>query len=114
MKTLVKGSSSILKFLLAPIELYTLSLLCLVASVSAAEPAREASDTNAARLPLSGVILYSSGVGYFERRGEVDGEAQINLSFKVDDVNDLLKSMVVQDFNGGHISAVTYGSRDPI
>src|SRR2546423_15248060 len=60
----------------------------------------------AARLPLSEVILYSSGVGYFERRGEVDGRADIELKFKVDDINDLLKSMVVQDFSGGQVSTV--------
>jgi hypothetical protein len=67
-----------------------------------------------AKLPLSEVILYSSGVGYFERAGEVNGHAEVDLRFKVDDINDLLKSMVVRDFNGGRVSTVTYGSRDPI
>src|SRR5262245_29879260 len=66
------------------------------------------------RLPLSELILYSSGVGYFERVGEVEGRAEVDLRFKVDDINDLLKSLFVQDFNGGQISAVTYGSRDPL
>ena len=68
----------------------------------------------AAGLPLTDVILYSSGVGYFERKGEVEGRAQIDLRFKADDINDLLKSMVVQDLNGGRVTAVTYGSRDPL
>jgi hypothetical protein len=65
-------------------------------------------------LPLSDVVLYSSGVGYFQRDGDVQGKAQVDLRFKVDNINDLLKSMVVQDFDGGRISAVTYGSRDPV
>ena len=29
-------------------------------------------------------------------------------------INDILKSLVVQDFGGGKISTVTYGSRDPV
>ena len=65
-------------------------------------------------LPLAEVVLYSSGVGYFQRDGQVDGKAQVDLRFKVDNINDLLKSMVVQDFDGGRIAAVTYGSRDPV
>jgi hypothetical protein len=65
-------------------------------------------------LPLTEVVLYSSGVGYFERMGEVDGRAEVDLRFKTDDINDLLKSMVVQDFNGGRVTTVTYGSRDPL
>jgi hypothetical protein len=71
-------------------------------------------EANKGKLPLSEVVLYSSGVGYFERTGEIEGKKEVELRFKVEDINDLLKSMVVQDFNGGHISTVTYGSRDPI
>ena len=82
-------------------------------SASAAERSANA-NASAATLPLSTVILYSSGVGFFERAGEVNGRAEVDLRFKVDDVNDLLKSMVVQDLNGGRVSTVTYTSRDPI
>lgn len=67
-----------------------------------------------AQLPLSEIILYSSGVGYFQRDGQVDGSATVDLRFKVDDINDLLKSLVVQDRDGGRVSTVTYGSRDPL
>jgi hypothetical protein len=67
-----------------------------------------------AGLPVSQVVLYSSGVGYFERDGQVENRAQVDLRFKVENINDLLKSMVVQDFDGGRVSTVTYGSRDPI
>jgi hypothetical protein len=65
-------------------------------------------------VPLSAVVLYNSGVGFFEHRGQVEGDAQIDLRFRVDDINDLLKSMVLQDLGGGHISTVTYASKDPI
>jgi hypothetical protein len=66
------------------------------------------------KLPVKRVALFNSGVGYFEHRGKVTGDATVDLKFNVDDVNDLLKSMVLEDFNGGQISTVTYGSRDPI
>ena len=65
-------------------------------------------------LPVSELILYSSGVGYFQRDGQVQGKASVELQFKVDDINDLLKSAVVQDLDGGQVSTVTYGSRDPL
>lgn len=65
-------------------------------------------------LPLREVILYSSGVGYFERAGEVSDRARIELRFRTEDINDLLKSMVVQDLGGGTVGAITYDSRDPI
>ena len=65
-------------------------------------------------LPLSEVVLYTSGVGYFRRDGGVEENAQVELRFKTEDINDLLKSLVVQDYSGGQVSTVTYGSRDPV
>src|SRR5947209_7843377 len=61
-------------------------------------------------LPIGQVILFSSGVGYFQREGEVDGAAHIDLSFPASDINDLLKSLVLQDLGGGRVSAVSYDS----
>jgi hypothetical protein len=48
------------------------------------------------------------------REGTVDGDARIDLSFQAADINDLLKSMVVQDLDGGRIATVSYDSKDPI
>ena len=67
-----------------------------------------------ASLPLAKVLLYSSGVGYFQHDGEVQGRARLDLSFRTEAVNDLLKSLVVQDFGGGRISTVRFDSRDPL
>jgi hypothetical protein len=44
----------------------------------------------------------------------VNGNAQINLSFKQSQVDDVLKSMVVLDLNQGKIGAVSYNSSAPI
>src|SRR5712691_1053872 len=73
-----------------------------------------AETTSQATLPLTKIVLYASGVGYFQRDGQIDGRGQVALRFKVDNINDLLKSMIVQDFDGGQVSTVTYDSRDPI
>src|SRR4029079_4248656 len=56
----------------------------------------------------------SNGVAYIERRGMVSGNAEINLSFKQSQVDDVLKSMVVLDLGKGHIGAVSYNSSAPI
>src|SRR5262249_48379625 len=64
------------------------------------------------QLPISQVVLFSSGVGYFQREGEVEGATRVDLSFQMQDINDLLKSMVLQDLGGGRISTVSYDSQD--
>ena len=66
------------------------------------------------KLPIRRVILYSNGVAYVERRGFVTGNAEINLSFKQSQVDDVLKSMIVLDLNKGRIGAVSYNSSAPI
>ena len=73
-----------------------------------------AADEKGPQLPLKKVVMFSSGVGYFERRGDVEGNAKVELKFNVRDINDLLKSLVLQDLGGGQISTVTYASKDPI
>lgn len=65
-------------------------------------------------LPITRVTLYTSGVGYFERGGEVQGDARLTLYFPVGQVNDVLKSLVLLDGGGGAISPVTYAAQDPV
>lgn len=69
--------------------------------------------TNENVLPIRRVILYSNGVAYIERRGTVSGSAEVNLSFKQSQVDDVLKSMVVLDLGAGRIGAVSYNSSAP-
>lgn len=65
-------------------------------------------------LPLSKIVLYSSGVGYFQHDGTVQDRARLDLRFNVNQINDLLKSVIVQDLGGGKVASVTYSSRDPV
>ncbi|HYP26022.1 MAG TPA: hypothetical protein VE262_04820 [Blastocatellia bacterium] len=64
-------------------------------------------------LPIRRVILYSNGVAFFERRGMVRGDAEVDLPFKQSQVDDVLKSMVVLDLGRGRIGAVSYNSSAP-
>jgi hypothetical protein len=68
----------------------------------------------AEQLPVSRVVLFSSGVGHFLREGAVEGDARVDLAFPVQDVNDLLKSMVPLDRDGGQVRAVSYDSSAPL
>jgi hypothetical protein len=85
---------------------------------STAQPHKDTPPEGAAlkvtQLPIGQVVLFSSGVGYFQRQGSVEGDARVDLSFPVSDINDLLKSMVLRDLDGGHIAAVSYDSNAPI
>ena len=76
-------------------------------------PQTAATRSNTQTLPIRRVILYSNGVAYIERRGMVSGHAEINLSFKQSQVDDVLKSMVVLDLGQGRIGTVSYNSSAP-
>lgn len=94
-----------------PVIRTTFGMLALALSLALAATVRGlAAD---APLPLESVVLFTSGVGYFQHAGEVTGDATVEMQFAADDVNDLLKSMVVLDRDGG-AATVTYASRDPV
>ncbi|MBC7856459.1 MAG: hypothetical protein IAF94_23765 [Pirellulaceae bacterium] len=89
--------------------------VCLVAVASVVTLAGFATaEEPGTNIPLKRVVMFSSGVAFYERNGDVEGNATVDLRFNTRDINDLLKSMVLQDEGGGKISTVSYGSKDPI
>jgi hypothetical protein len=64
-----------------------------------------------ADLALQRVMLSSAGVGYFEYAAEVDGPATLGLDVPLDEVDDVLKSLVVFDSAGG-VGGVELPGRD--
>ncbi|WP_447968652.1 hypothetical protein [Nitrospira sp. M1] len=70
--------------------------------------------TEVAHIPISKVVLYTSGVGYFQHDGTVQDQTEIQLPVRATEINDLLKSLVVQDFDGGTVSSIHYQSQDPL
>src|SRR5580700_6169643 len=68
----------------------------------------------AARLPVTRVILYKNGVGYFEHAGQVRGSQDVNVDFTTAQLNDVLKSLTVLDLGKGRITGVSYNSTAPL
>src|ERR1039458_3319287 len=68
----------------------------------------------AAELPVREVILYKHGVGFFERLGTLGAGESARLDFRPTEMNDVLKSLTIQEKGGGKISGVRYDSDVPL
>lgn len=66
------------------------------------------------KLPVRRVILYKTGVGYFEHLGEVRGDQTVGIDFTSGQLNDVLQSLTVLDLGGGRITGVNYNSEAPL
>ncbi len=60
-------------------------------------------------LPITHITLYKHGVGFFERRAQVSGE-EVILSFRVAEMNDILKSLTAVDWGGGQVLGIDYAT----
>src|SRR5436190_19643457 len=72
------------------------------------------SAANAADLPVKQVVLYKHGVGYFERAGQLGPGESARLDFKAAEMNDVLKSLTVEEKGGGKITGLRYDSSEPL
>ncbi len=99
-------------------RLRTLALLWLaLATMSYAQTSAQptvrpatAATGSAARLPVTRVILYKNGVGYFEHSGRIRGNQDVDIDFTTAQLNDVLKSLTVLDLGKGRITGVSYNS----
>ena len=66
------------------------------------------------KLPLRRIVLYKSGVGYFEHAGNVRGNAGVEIDLTSSQLDDVLKSLTALDLNGGRIVGASYNSEEPI
>jgi len=60
-------------------------------------------------LPITHLTLYKHGVGFFERRASLSGE-EVELSFRVEEMNDILKSLTAIDWGGGQVLGLEYAT----
>src|SRR5579863_2415542 len=67
----------------------------------------------AAELPVRTVVLYKHGVGYFERSGALGPGESARLDFKAEEMNDVLKSLTIND-QGGKVTGLRYDSSIPL
>jgi hypothetical protein len=68
---------------------------------------------SAAELPVRTVVLYKHGVGYFERNGTLGPGESARLDFKAEEMNDVLKSLTVNE-QGGKVTGLRYDSSIPL
>jgi len=93
----------------ARLVLVSLLLLLAVAVEAQRAPVPESSD-----LPVRRVILYKSGVGFFEHVGPVTGNTNVTIQFTTAQLNDVLQSLTTLDLDGGSIASISYNSIAPI
>ncbi|UCH75081.1 MAG: DUF4139 domain-containing protein [Rhodospirillales bacterium] len=67
----------------------------------------------AQELQLKRVMLSAGGVGYFEYEAQVEGDVTLPLSVRLDQVDDVLKSIVVYD-DSGAAGAIRLAGREPV
>ncbi|MBI3667198.1 MAG: hypothetical protein HY236_13405 [Acidobacteria bacterium] len=68
----------------------------------------------AAELPVRKVVLYKHGIGFFERSGRVPAGEAARLDFKAAEMNDVLKSLTIEERGGGKVVGVRYDSSEPV
>lgn len=66
----------------------------------------------AKQLPVRNVVLYRSGVGYFERAGNVSGEA-VAFSVKQREVGDFLSSLTAVEDGAGAVRSISFDVPEP-
>src|SRR5260370_6448247 len=67
-----------------------------------------------ADLPVTQVVLYKHGVGFFERSGKLGPGESARLDFNASEMNDVLKSLTIAERGGGKITDLRYDSMDPL
>ncbi len=58
-------------------------------------------------LPITQMTLYKHGVGFFTRRGKLAG-GSMSLTFRREEMDDMLKSLTVLDHSGGQVRGIDY------
>ena len=67
-----------------------------------------------AELPVRQVVLYKHGLGFFERAGKLGAGESARLDFDASEMNDVLKSLTIDEKGGGKVSGLRYDSMDPL
>ena len=95
--------------------LVAVPVFALAQTPSTPPPERPAAEHPAAQvLPVRRVILYKTGVGYFEHLGNVRNRQNITVRFTSAQLNDVLNSLTVLDLGKGQITGISYNSVAPL
>jgi hypothetical protein len=76
-------------------------------------PSSSGQQTAAAdRIPVRRVVLYKTGVGYFEHVGRIRDSQTVAVDFTSSQLDDVLKSLTTLDLGGGTITGVSSNTED--
>ena len=64
-------------------------------------------------IPLKRVVILTSGLAYYEHSGSISGGVTIELPFRLDAVNDALKTLIINDPSSANPS-VTYQAENTL
>jgi hypothetical protein len=64
----------------------------------------------AERVPVTRVVLYKSGIGYFEHLGRIRGDQTVTIDFTSGQLDDVLKSLTALDLGDGRVTGVGFNS----
>jgi len=101
-----------------------LILLCVIVPFLWAHPDRDpsnlagagltaAGNTGSSSLPLNRVVILTSGLAYYEHSGQINGNVNIDFPFRLDAVNDALKTLIINDPSSANPS-VAYQSEQTL
>jgi hypothetical protein len=88
------------------VSLFLLTAAALSASCGARSGQGFRDTRSAAQIPVTRVVLYQNGIGYFERQGKLKGN-MLTLQIRPSQINDLLKSLTVIDRTKGRAMSVS-------
>jgi hypothetical protein len=89
----------------------SVTVILAAAALTAAPLAAQQSESP---LPVQRVVLYKSGIGYFEHVGRVSGDEDVTVSFTSAQLDDVLKTLTVLDLDGGRVGDIGYNSLAPL
>lgn len=89
-------------------------LWVVLGALFAAPPAWGQAPSSGSDVPIQRVVFFKSGVSYVEHQGRVQGRSEMTLRFQQEQMKDVLKSLVLQDLDGGVVGTVGYPSQDPL
>ena len=83
-------------------------------TLGAAQPPEDPEHAPGKNLPLTQVILFNSGVGYFQREGDVEGDARVDLPFPSATSTICSRAWCCRTSATARSSTVSYDSQEPV
>ncbi|MBB6479725.1 hypothetical protein [Spirochaeta isovalerica] len=66
------------------------------------------------RFPVKSVTLYTAGLAWMMHETTVTGHEILSFEVEQNDINDILKSLVVEDLDGGTVDSINFESENPL